>query len=297
MSLFNLHDNPRLNTSKVSLVEYLVLLTHLKRIKCPVLKFLARKIRAFDAVKDHVHTLILGSSHAQMGWVAERDEFNMGLGYQDLYYTYHLYKRYMDCPNLKNIVVFYSVFSQGHQLIRTRDARACVSFKVVAGIEYSNVAMSKALHLGRLEGVYSRKAKRWQGKHPAIVGDLGNENDYIPALTPSAKDRALPHLKNNRRDFDMTAFVNLMATEMEKRGQKLFVVIPPATFAYRQALPGADVLFSRIRGCMSRLGSAKLMNHYEDDDFLDDGDFIDWDHLSRKGAIKLTAKIRSEMGL
>lgn len=284
-------------TSSVTVIERLMMAWHLKRIKCPVLKFLARKIRAFDAVKDRVHTLVLGSSHAQMGWVAERDEFNMGLGYQDLYYTYHLYKRYMDCPNLKNIVVFYSVFSQGHQLIRTRDARACVSFKVVAGIEYSDEVASVALRLNRLEGVYRRKARQWLKAHPAIVDDLGNENDYIPALTPSAKDRALRHLKNNRRDFDMTAFVNLMATEMEKRGQKLFVVIPPATFAYRQALPGADVLFSRIRGCVSRLGNAMLMNHYEDDDFLDDGDFIDWDHLSRKGAIKLTAKIRSEMGL
>lgn len=283
-------------TSQVSALELMMMALHLKKVKCPVLKHLVRKTRALDGMKDRVKTLILGSSHAQMGWTAERDEFNMGLGYQDLYYTYHLYKRYMDCPNLKNIVVFYSVFSQGHQLIRTRDARACVSFKVVAGIEYSDMAMSAALHLGWLEGVYSRKAKRWQGKHPAIVGDLGNENDYIPAMTPSAKDRALPHLKNNSRDFDMTAFLNLMATEMEKRGQKLFVVIPPATVEYRQALPDANELFSEIKKCVSRHGNAKLLDHYGDDGFCDDGDFIDWDHLSRKGAIKLTAKIRSEMG-
>lgn len=283
--------------NEVSIVEYIALLAYLKRIKCPVLKHLARKVQAFDAVKSHVRTLVLGSSHAQMGWVAGHGEFNMGLGYQDLYYTYHLYKRHMDCPSLKNIIVFYSVFSQGHQLIRTRDARACVSFKVVAGVGYSDVARSAMLHLDRLEGVYRRKAKQWLKKHPAIAGDLGNESDYIPVLTPSAKDRALPHLKNNSRDFDMTMFVDRMAEESGKRGQRLYVVIPPATLAYRQALPDVDVLFSGIRGCVSKLGNAMLMNHYEDDDFLDDGDFIDWDHLSRKGAIKLTAKIRSEMGL
>lgn len=284
----------KMQIAPISLWEAFLLAVHVRKVKDPILKLLSRKIRALAATKDRVQTLILGSSHAQMGYRANEGEFNLGAAYEDLYYTYELYDRYKDAPALENIVVFYSVFSQGSMLIRTRDARSCVVFKTVAGIDWEDVELAEAMKLNRLCRPFRRKAAQFLSSHPLQKDDFGNEYDYIPVRTPKASDRALAHLKNNDRDFDMTAWLVKLIEEAARRKQKVFIVIPPATSGYRAALPSGQSLFDNVRKAMSKFPDVRLLDFYGDIDFVD-GDFIDWDHPSPAGAAKLTAKIRREM--
>ena len=278
----------------IAAAEWLMIALHFKKIKCPLLKHLARKIRALDYMKNRVETLVLGSSHAQMGWIANGNEFNLGIGYQDLYYTYELYSRYKNCPNLKTIVVFYSVFSQGHQLIRTKDARICITFKAVANIDYEDWGYASALRLNWLLGSYRRKAANWCKSHRLDKNDFGNEYDYIPVKTKTASERALPHLKNNNRQYDMSKFLDSLAKDTEERNQRLIFVIPPATKEYRNALPEYNLLFGNLARFMQQHRNVMILNHFNDDRFSS-SDFIDWDHLSLEGANKLTDIVRREM--
>ena len=284
----------KMQIAPISRWEVFLMAVHVRKVKDPILKLLARKIRALEAMKNRVRTLILGSSHAQMGYIAQDGEFNLGSSYQDMYYTYEFYRRYCRTTALENIVVFYSVFSQGSMLIRTRDARSCAGFKAVAGIDWEDMALAEAMKLNRLCRPFSRKATQFLSSHPLQKDDCGNEYDYIPVRTPKASDRALAHLKNNSRDFDMTTWLVKLVEEAGRRRQKVFVVIPPATSGYRAALPSGMLLFDNVRKAISAFPDVKLLDFYDDMDFCD-GDFIDWDHLSSTGAAKLTAKIRCEL--
>ena len=277
----------------VSFWEILGLFLHIKKINMPTLKLMSSKLRAADRIGESVNTLVIGSSHARMGWIASEGEFNLGFGYQDLYYSYNLYRRYMDSPALKTVVVFFSVFSPGHRLIKTREARICVAFKAIGGIDWEDNVHADRLRLSWLYHLYRRKVRNYLDSHKYEDGDRGNEKKYTPFPATTAAERALGHLKNNCRDFDMTQYLWRIVEEAKIRNQRVCVVVPPVTVQYRAALPSAKVLFKSLED-IGTWKNAILLNHYDDDRFTD-ADFVDWDHLSVNGAKKLTKIVREEM--
>ena len=76
----------------------------------------AEKFFQWQKNKNKTTTLIVGSSHGLYGYRAEGPEFNLCDVSQDLYYSYRLYALSCDFPQLKTVVLFYSVFSPGHVL-------------------------------------------------------------------------------------------------------------------------------------------------------------------------------------
>ena len=279
---------------KVSHLERFLIGCHIKRVKDPILKIFAKKIYAMDQTGDAMSTIVLGSSHAQMGWLAGSNEFNLGMSYQDLYHTYHIYKRYADSRSLKKIIVFYSVFSQGHQLIRTNDARVSVAYKVVANVPWEDVNIADVLRLNRLIPVYRRKAITYLSEHMPDASYRGNECLYVPVLTKTAAERANAHFKNSCRDMDMSHYLERLIQDAALRGHIVYVVIPPVTQAYRDALPNSNWIFGEFERKVAKYINAFCFNHYADERFIQ-RDFIDWDHLSRIGAEKLTNLVREEI--
>lgn len=96
----------------------------------------AEKFFQWKTNKDKIETLILGSSHGLYGYRAEGSEFNLCDVSQDLYYSYHLYALSCDFPQLKNVVLFYSVFSPGHVLEKTAENVKCLFYKELYHIPY-----------------------------------------------------------------------------------------------------------------------------------------------------------------
>ena len=280
--------------SPVSRMEQLLLLCHLKKVRDNILKEFAGKIRAMDIVRNSVEFLVLGSSHAQLGWIANDREFNLGMAYQDLHCTYHLYRRYADSPALKSVIVFFSVFSYGSRLIMTGDARICAAFKVAAGVDWEDADIAKVLHLDRLCRPYRRKVGSFLSSHRPKEGDRGNIRGYVPSFTCTAEERASAHYKNSDREIDMLRFLAQLVDDAESRGQSVYVVIPPAPYEYRRAIPSGEEIFRRLKNEASRWRNVALFDHYEDARF-DLRDFLDWDHLSSDGAAKLTEIVRKEM--
>lgn len=264
----------------------------IRRVKDSTLYPLARKICAFKLHEHEVHTLVLGSSHAQMGYLAKKGEFNLGLASQDLYYTYELYRRYG--MHVRDIVVFYSVFSGGSYTLKTNYAVACDSYKVVAGIDWPDETEAKKRQLHLMLGAYRRKMQRLLRRNSVNCDDLGNEELYCPFFASSAEERAKAHLKSLHRDIDMGIFLERLIGEAMTRGQRVWVVIPPACQGYRKVVNAVTGPFDRAWSAANKYENATVLDYFNDKDF-NDGDFIDFDHLGKAGAAKMSAKIRADV--
>lgn len=260
------------------------------KLNCPILKRFAAKIREADRMRDQITTLILGSSHAEKGFRAHSGEMNLGSDFEDLYVSEQLFMRYEGVASLKTVVLFYSVFSPGHDLIMTRDAENAIAFKVAANIPYRDEAYARKLGLCSLERTAYRKMNRHLRK-VAMEETYGNEKTYSTNYAKmSPEERALGHLKNNNRGNRMTDYVKMIADAADVNNIRLVIVIPPATSGYRSVLPTSRVLFNELYS----IPGLEIVNLFDSPEFRDE-DFIDPDHLSLEGAKKLTAILRNEI--
>lgn len=254
---------------------------------------LANKILQLESFNDGIDTLILGSSHAQLGYRAENNEFNLGLSFQDLYYSYSLYKKYCHMP-VKNIILFYSVFSSGAQTIKTNYTSIAPIYKIVTGIDYQDYKTAKEKKLFSKEASFAKQFKMYKKTFSADIAYRGNEVTYETAIkAEQASYRALPHLKNNQRNNNQTSYVEEIYKLSSTHNAKLYVVISPATKQYKECLPPSEILFKDITKLQETL-NIKVFNMYDCEQFNDD-DFKDWDHLNINGAKKLTALIKENM--
>lgn len=247
---------------------------------------LGAKIISYEKVKKDIDTIILGSSHAQLGYRAKSNEFNLGLSFQDLYCSYNIYKKYSN-EKIKNIILFYSVFSPGSQTIKSQFADKMAVYKAVLGFNYQDNKSAKEKKLYNLDFAYKYQYLKFKKKYKIDLNYRGNEVSYITCFKPPiAADRAKPHYKNNQRNNNQTEYVVKMQKLADKRKANLYVVISPATTAYKNSLPLSSELFKELFYAAKKY-NINLLNMYDSDSF-DNSDFEDWDHLSLKGAIKLT---------
>ncbi len=257
------------------------------------ISLLGTKVLSFEKIKDKIDTLILGSSHAQFGYRAKANEFNLGLSYQDLYHSYNLCKKSFKHPHkIKTIVLFYSVFSPGHQQIRTRDFDICSIYKAVCQIDYQDENIAKEKQLEKLTSKFNKQYKHFKKKFKLNIQYRGNETSFKTATkTKEASERALPHFKNNQRNNNQTQYVEKIYNIAKENNAKLLIVIPPATKSYKDCLPSSDVLFKELYELQKKL-NFNIINVYDNTSF-NDNDFKDWDHLNLTGAEKLTKIISS----
>lgn len=254
---------------------------------------LSKKILSYNNIIDKIETIILGSSHAQLGYRATKNEFNLGLSFQDLYYSYKLYEKFNN-PSLKNIVLFYSVFSPGNQTIKTRFADVSSIYKVVCGIDYQDEKEVKKQKLKRSESYLKNQYKKFIKNFVFESNYRGNENTYITCFKPPyASERAEKHYKNNQRNNNQTKYVGMINNLVKQSGANLLVVIPPVTKAYKNFLPESKELFKELF-CLAENSDINILNLYSEDLF-EDCEFVDWDHLNIEGANKLTKIINKNL--
>lgn len=238
------------------------------------------KVREFRSLENETQTVVLGSSHALYGYKPERTEFNFAEPSQDLYYSYKIYEKFCDFKKIKRVILFYSVFSAGHILEKTRWVKLCAIYKKVLGIPYRYdetelKKIEKKLH-GR---IYFMPRKTY--------GDM----DKYRFESHNAEERVAGHLKNNRRQNNQTEYVEKCAALARLKGHDLFVVIPPFRSDYTKLLPPFEEVFAPLLSLTQKDASIHLLDYFHDTDFADD-DFGDTDHLNLQGAKKLTQKIR-----
>lgn len=236
-------------------------------------------------------TLVLGSSHIADGYQVAENEISLAFHSQDLYYSYNLYKLTRQ-SNIKNVILSFSVFSDGYTVIKTNEAKLCIPIKLILGIpyQYDDVAKEKRLYL--FEHQYKRgikksrkSGKKYEKKIIALNGDF--DLNVI-------KKRATSHYKNHLRPVSQMEYFNKILEETKVNNQNLYVVITPVTKMYRDELPPSDEIFSGMKNLAKSYSHCKVLDYFNDDSFTLE-DFYNGDHLNYKGAEKLTKLIKSEM--
>lgn len=242
---------------------------------------------------EKIENLVLGSSYGLYGFV-EQDErdMNLALASQDLYYSSCLYEKYGHMQNLKNVFLFYFSFSAGHELERTGEKEACVSYKLFFGIPYKTPFLAFKNGLLKLEKEITEHAS-FSPELPDISSDYTDMVYIEPRTDEVLENRVKGHIKNALRGNNQNFYLEKMIKQAAEYGHRLYIVIPPVTKKYRALVPSFDEVFKPLFRSLEKTDAgAKVWNFYADPDFVSE-DFNDFDHLNRPGAEKLTAKIKA----
>jgi hypothetical protein len=247
----------------------------------------ARRINDF-------HTLILGSSQMEYGYIPTEGEINLSSTSMDLYYTYAYYNKFQH-KHLDNVIIGFSVFTPASSLIRTYFAGVTVLHKVLNNIDYQYPEIAKEKKLYSLEKWYKKSAEKYieRTKFPDnYKGELLQYSEDIQrAPIDKVQKRALDHYKNNIRENHQMEYCEKILEETLKNNQKVYFVIPPCSEIYRKALPSNEILFESLNKMCSKYPHSKIINLYDCPAFTLN-DFIDGDHLNKYGAEKMTQLVR-----
>lgn len=265
--------------------------------KIPCLETLVNKKLGYQSKRvDEIKTLILGSSHIACSYLAERGEFNFGAASQDLYYNYQLYNIF-NTEKLKNVIISFSVFTPGHTLIKTGEAKYCVLYKLLFGINYQNKEDYKNKLLFLYTNRYQKNISKYITNNDMDFDNYwGNIQKYQKNNFDSTliKTTALKHLKNNKRNNKQMDYLNKLISKTASNNQTLYIVLPPCTEEYKNYLPSSNVLFERLYNSCTNFSHIKIINLYDSKAF-NLSDFCDGHHLNYRGAQKLTSLVRKEI--
>ncbi len=255
----------------------------------PYVSITSKKIAGADKFCKKIDTLILGSSHMEMGYIATKKEYNLATSSQDLYYSYNLLKKYNN-DNIKNVILSISYFSTWHVLIKTREyAIYCAYFKILTGIDYQYNNVAKEKNLYYIEEKYGDYLKKYYKRF--LSGNYrGNYNKYQKGYHVPSDEKKNSILKAmNREHSQMYIFEKFLE---ETKDKNVYIVIPPMSKDFQEFMPDKQTIFGKTYDIVKSYGNVKLLDYYDDNDFKQD-DFFDFQHLNLKGAKKFTNKIKS----
>lgn len=245
------------------------------------------KKKGVEARCREIEILALGSSHCANGFDATLipNAFNLGNPDQDLYTTCYLFHRYLpELTNLKHLIVFYSVFSPGHELAKTTHVKQVALNHYVFGTPYD------VEYLPKWEKAIRHRYQKFDDSHI----DYQTFSGFFPCNTANqmtTEERVSKHLRENQRGTNQTKLLLEIARTCQDKGIQMTVVIPPFRSDYNYYLKQSGLdLFQELYQAVTPphdLFNFLIINQYVSNAF-DDEDFSDSDHLNAKGAKKLT---------
>ncbi|MBT2772454.1 hypothetical protein J7J47_09430 [Halomonas sp. ISL-60] len=248
------------------------------------IRTLAAKRTMLKREKDIIETIAVGSSHGDFGFDPRYCENSFNLCYRslDLKHSFGLYSYACNTlPNLKNVIVFYSVFSSGFSLERSngeKEISVAVNELFELDFTYDDEVLVESANM--IKGHFDDYEVEANG----IRGFLATGKGFL-SESIGVDVRSSAHMKHNsRKDFNL--YLAKIISLSQKMGHKVFVVIPPVRSDYRKAV-GKD--FENIFSGLLELKNEfhldydfPIINFYSDDGFVDSY-FGDFDHLMPSG--------------
>jgi hypothetical protein len=245
----------------------------------------------FEQARDTLETIVLGSSHGDSAFDPAflPNSFNLCYRSLDLKHCYSLYQRTATAsPNLKNLVVFYSVFSPGSMLERSSDEGdigPLCSALFDLDVEYQSERLTKladALTQQLQKGMAATLIEE-AAKLDGYAGFLPSTESVVEAS--DLQTRLLSHIKQNYEsgaDYYLLKILGLA----NRLGHGVTIVIPPVTSTYRNALnTRSSTLFRElieVADLFPWTKPIKILNTYDDETY-EDSFFIDTDRLDARG--------------
>ena len=253
------------------------------------------KKKALECHLDKINILVLGSSHAKLGFDTRlvSNSFNLGTDNQDLYTSFTLLKNYLPkMLNLKTVVLFYSLFSPGFELNKTRSYRDICLHHYIFDIAYTSKCIP------RFRRAYKHRLKKFNDS----CIDYKNFFGFLPfdkiedQSDDVVKNRVAHHLRENGRKPSQHMYLDNMLKLCNDNHIKLKIVIAPVREDFIEVLSreGHSIvdLFKDINDWSSK--NNVVIKNYFDLDFPI-SDFKDCDHLNASGALNLTSMLKKEL--
>lgn len=242
-----------------------------------LLELLAKRAALLNRRND-IHTLVVGSSHGDYAFnpAFMPGSFNFCMPSQDLRHSLYLYSWLAQvCSQARNVILFYSVFSNGMDLSLTGEKWKCAAYKE---------AFSLKLQYGE---EIERTFEVIQGLSNIIgIADGGHFGFIRPGRswfypeTYGAERRALDHLRYNLRGGQQPNLKTFL--ELAKHhGHAVTIVISPARRDYIRCLRHDNrTLFRDLYGILAgdNLPVCRIIDCLGAPQFTD-AMFGDYDHL------------------
>ncbi len=251
----------------------------------------AKCLKNFFSKNDTIETMIFGSSTARCSFIEDEKSINFGLDAQDLYYTYQMFKKYKNfAPNLKNIVIYYDVFSNGNDLdISPSHFFVPAFYKTYLDIAYKNKLNSIKNNLSVLEekltslNKYINKNLKDLPKDimPYKIGEILTQKE----LTEWANSEIKLSSKNN-----MNIYLNALLKEAQN--YKVYIILAPRNPIVLDVYPKTKELFKDLFEIVKSYNNTEIIDIF---DKFESEDFADLLHLNLDGAKKITNIIKSKI--
>ena len=246
-----------------------------------------KKHLAYQKHQDEITQLILGASTGRDGyWPEKASECNLCSSSQGLYQSYNLYKFCSKhSKNLKNVILFFGVFTPGFQLEKTSEAYKSIIYKHLYNIPY-------AFRLKREYRKFERKVKKYVKNNNIIIDDnyYGQSSHDTFDDSVDVKELVSKHMKNNLRQNNAMSYLDKTIKLCQQNKHNFIIVIPPYRSDYLEHLGSEKVVFDRLYKTIDKYTDVKVLSFLRDKRFKEK-DFGDSRHLNETGAKKLTKYI------
>lgn len=244
---------------------------------------------------NSIENLILGPCYGRYDWVNTEYDLNLATGGEDLYRCWKIYSSMIEkCANLKNIILFYGTFYPGFDVEFTGHVLTAVAQKVLWQIPYKNP--DQMLGLGLCD--YEKLIEKDYFKILKNIKNLNYEYENLkrkkmPSLE-EVKSIALGHYKNNQRTNKENQYLKLIIKDALIRNINMTIIIPPYTEVYRKWIPESEELFHSLFDIKKEFKKIEILNLYDAQDFDEEKDFTDYEHMNFSGAKKLTKIVKKK---
>jgi hypothetical protein len=232
----------------------------------------------------NLENLVVGSSHGRDAFIPRARDYNLANSSQDLYRMYKLYEYVVKHKgqNLKNVIVFWSVFHSGFQLEKTKECLHCVPYKILYGIDYAC----------EMYPVDRRIVKNIENLMATtnVPNNYRGKSFYISGHSDKTEKIATGHLKNTIRNNNQIQYLAQIVELARQKGHNVYVVLPPYRKDYTDCLPDDKIVFAELFKFLKHNQDVRLINLGHDTDFKD-SDFANCDHCNERGGRKVTTKI------
>lgn len=275
-----------------------------KKTKFLYLEEYTRKVCGLKARAGKFKTLILGSSHIEVGYIPNnKDEYNCAVSSLDLYSCYKLYQ-YANHSGLKNIIISFSSFSPFHSLINSPSPFLATYLKILCDIDFQPESAPDKIKLAMKHWKkLNKKIKRLSAKVAQKYDLTTYTGDFMfwPTMLYEPDDDLMTKFAiNDTHRFyaikhEPVSYLAKLIREAKVNKQKVYIVITPIIDKlYKELMLDQRELFREVYVLMKMYDNVKVLNYYDDNRF-DEKDFYDWQHLNKSGAEKLTKLIKKDM--
>ncbi len=271
------------------------------------------KKQYLDSYSSEIETLILGSSHSFYGlnpdYFSSRT-FNAGYIAQSLKYDYEILKKYKDIfYEIKTIILPISYFSlyydleSDHESWRVKNYILYYDLKSSSKLKnYSEVLSNKgSTNIKRLINYYISG----ESNISCTASGYGKINNFAETvgLIETGKIAAKRHTKNNIyskanvKIFNQNILIlNSILDLCKERNIKVILFTPPAFHSYIKSLNNEqlNITVKTTKEICSKYNNCIYKNLLNDENFTE-LDFYDADHLSERGAEKLSRLINHKI--